>query len=86
MSRRPRNRTSFDEDDGRVIAPMNVEGMPWYTPKNPMVGTGSKPSEPLTKKEERIYRNAALKAGLLIAGVFGAAGFVLIELLILIWN
>ena len=20
-------------DDGRVIAPMNIEGMPWYTPK-----------------------------------------------------
>ena len=30
--RRKKNRYS-EEDDGRVIAPMNVAGMPWYAPK-----------------------------------------------------
>lgn len=25
-----RKRKVYDDDDGRVIAPMNVEGMPWY--------------------------------------------------------
>ena len=28
-------------DDGRVIAPMNVEGMPWYTPKNRNANTAA---------------------------------------------
>ena len=27
-----RTKNSKFEDDGRVIAPMNVEGMPWYKP------------------------------------------------------
>ena len=27
MSRR---RKQYDDDDGRTIAPMNIEGMPWY--------------------------------------------------------
>lgn len=85
MSRKQQNRTSF-EDDGRVIAPMNVEGMPWYTPKNPMVGESSPQQEPLSRREERLYRHAAVKAGLMIAGVFGAAGFLLIEFLLLIWK
>lgn len=29
MSKRKKK---YDDDDGRVIAKMNVEGMPWYTP------------------------------------------------------
>lgn len=27
-----KKRKSYDDDDGRVIAKMNVEGMPWYSP------------------------------------------------------
>ena len=85
MSRKQRNRTSF-EDDGRVVAPMNVEGMPWHTPKNPFTTEGSQDKQPLTREEERLYRGAALKAGLMIAGVFGAAGFIFIELLLFWWK
>ena len=29
-----RKKKQYDEDDGRVIAPMNVDGMPWYVPDN----------------------------------------------------
>lgn len=25
-----RKKKRYDDDDGRVIAPMNIEGMPWY--------------------------------------------------------
>ncbi len=64
---------------------MNVEGMPWHTPKNPFAGESSG-KEPITREEERLYRGAALKAGLMIAGVFGAAGFIFIELLLLFWK
>jgi hypothetical protein len=28
-----KKRKQYDDDDGRVIADMNVDGMPWYTPK-----------------------------------------------------
>ena len=27
-----KRRKKYDDDDGRVIAKMNVDGMPWYTP------------------------------------------------------
>ena len=65
---------------------MNVEGMPWHTPKNPFVGESSGTNTPVSREDEKLYRSAALKAGLMIAGVFGAAGFVLIEILLLIWK
>lgn len=75
---------SFEEDDGRVIAPMNVEGMPWYAPKGNIPSSDSQ--TPLSRREARLYRNAALKAGLLIAAVFGVCGFIFIELCILFWK
>ena len=28
-----RKQRPVEDDDGHVIAPMNVEGMPWYPPK-----------------------------------------------------
>jgi len=33
------------EDDGRVIAPMNIDGMPWYRPRNEGSGIRGKGSE-----------------------------------------
>lgn len=29
-----RKKKKYDDDDGRTIADMNVEGMPWYTPRS----------------------------------------------------
>lgn len=29
-----RKKKQYDDDDGRLIAPMNVDGMPWYVPDN----------------------------------------------------
>lgn len=56
----------YPDDDGRVIAPMNVEGMPWYAKTNlqSASGTGT-----LSKREARAATWAALLAGLTIAGV-----------------
>ena len=42
MSRR---RKQYDDDDGRTIAPMNIEGMPWY------VGTSAAASKKKKKPE-----------------------------------
>ena len=55
-------------DDGRTIADMNVEGMPWYSPKGHHSGaagerkTGRETA--LTKDESRYYTWGALKAAL----------------------
>ena len=27
-----KRKKKYDDDDGRVIAPMNVDGMPWFSP------------------------------------------------------
>ena len=67
----------FDDDDGRTIVDMNVEGMPWYdrrhdfgrvpeseTNQHSPSGTG------MTDRELRLYTWGAVKAGLLVASVF----------------
>ena len=70
-------------DDGRTIADMNVEGMPWYSPKGQHAGTageGKTVSETaMTKEESRYYTWGALKAALLVVGVM-CAGIVLFVL------
>lgn len=50
-----RKKKKYDDDDGRTIADMNVEGMPWYTPKSKRkVNDEDKP----TKKERRAMMRA----------------------------
>ncbi|MBQ6568819.1 MAG: hypothetical protein IJL87_01035 [Clostridia bacterium] len=84
MSRKKQKKTYYDDDDGRVIAPMNVEGMPWYAPKpkKPEI-PGEQPAQ-LSQKEERLYRRAALRAGLLVAGIYGICGFIVIVIILLV--
>ena len=73
----------YDDDDGRVIANMNVDGMPWYR-KGKSDSSGGK-SPPLTRKETlTLLLNGAL-AGLTVAVIFGAAGFIFIWLLTNVW-
>ena len=65
------------EDDGRTIAPMNVEGMPWYNPRREAppggAGASSASGQPMTQEESRYYTWGALKAALLVVGVMCAA-------------
>ena len=72
-----KNSGQLSDDDGRVIAPMNVEGMPWYD-KAPAMTT-SVGGEMLDKRQTRYAIIGALKASLLIAGVF-SAGLILFVL------
>ena len=71
-------------DDGRTIANMNVEGMPWYSPGKRISRRKDreKPEdreEMLTKQESRYYTWGALKAALLVVGIL-CAGLVLFVL------
>ena len=76
-------------DDGRTIANMNVEGMPWYSPKGHLSREERKQKAgaeiPLTKEESRYYTWGAVKAALLVTGVM-CAGIVLFVLFCLyVW-
>ncbi|MEA4966010.1 MAG: hypothetical protein VB055_09345 [Oscillospiraceae bacterium] len=70
------NKQEF-EDDGRTVANMNVEGMPWYLEKKEKPETEK---IELTKEEGRSMMWGILKASLLVAGVF-IAGFTIFILL-----
>ncbi len=80
----------FDEDpgdDGRTIADMNVEGMPWYVSgdENRNTADPGKGHEQLTDEQFKMYRFAALKAGLLVALVFGTVFFLFILFCDFVW-
>lgn len=63
----------FDEDDGRVICNMDVEGMPGHTKGFPDRKRQSEPSQTnveLTKAETRSLTASALLAALVIGTVF----------------
>ena len=68
-----------EEDDGRVIANMRVEGMPGYAGTTGAPETQA-PQEPLSKRETRLLVTAALKWALLIS-----AGFALILILFILF-
>ena len=79
MNPQPRK---YDDDDGRVICHMDVEGMRWQPrpvrvkeapPANPA------PLSPLTRAEARRYTWYAVKAGILVATVF-SLGLILFTL------
>lgn len=73
------------DDDGRVIAPMNVAGMPWYQ-DHPPEGPQRAQMERLTRGQTaRVVWNATL-AGLVVALVFAAALIGLVLLLLWVWR
>ena len=57
------------EDDGRTIADMNVDGMPWYLEKREKQPEQEKIE--LTKEEGRAMMGGILKATLLVTLAFG---------------
>lgn len=75
-------------DDGRTIANMNVEGMPWYSPstnqQNSVLGQDGKPVE-LTRKEKAAMMKGVLSAALLVALIFVAAFALFILFCVFVW-
>jgi len=71
----------YDDDDGRVIADMDVAGMPWYdrsvrrekrTERRAERQSRHYQGSQMTKSEARRYTWYAVLAGLTIVGVFSA--------------
>jgi len=77
----------YADDDGRVIANMNVEGMRWYSEAKPLDREPERaPDIPeLTKAETRVFIFGALKAALLIGGIFIGAAALFILFCVYVW-
>ena len=88
-------------DDGRTIANMNVEGMPWYNPaKDNKDNTGSpagdgsqetarsrkKARSELTSEPLGIKETLAMTKGALLAALLVAAVFVVVFLLFILFS
>lgn len=73
------------EDDGRTIASMNVEGMPWYVPDRPDAPELTPESYRMNREERRAYIWAAVRAGLLILLVFVLAYFLFLLFCDFVW-
>lgn len=74
------------QDDGRAIAPMNVEGMPWYREDAPPPrDENTQSTEKMTFRQTVRYTFSAVGAGLLIVAVFGVAAWLFIEFCIHVW-
>ena len=77
-------RKKYDDDDGRVIANMNVDGMPWYVDAARKKEASSQELD-LTKEESKAVLWGTVKAGLLIASVFVVAALIFILFCIHVW-
>lgn len=89
---------TYQDDDGRTIADMSgIEPSPMLFPRRPKKegrpqtrqSDSDRPwegQEQFTDEQRRAAMGGALKAAMLIAGVFIAAGAVAILVMQLIWN
>jgi hypothetical protein len=91
MSQEPRQ---YDDDDGRVIANMNVEGMPWHDRQVRREKREERQAErkaripqgaQMTKSEARRYTFYAILAGLTIALVFSVVWILLTLFMTRVW-
>ena len=76
-----------EDDDGRTIANMNVDGMPWYDSRLEQ-GQEETPGGvhyQMTREEQRMYTWAAIKSGLLVALVFAVVFGLFIAFCDFVW-
>ena len=81
------NRWEDPEDDGKTIANMNVEGMPWYNrfdADRPERDPNAEQT-PLTEAQQRMYTWAAIKAGLFVVLVFAVVFGLFIAFCDFVW-
>ena len=79
------SKKNYADDDGRVIAPMNVEGMPWYQDHAPDAPPRPQEERLTRRQTARVLWNATL-AGLVVALTFSAALIGLVLLLLWAWR
>ncbi len=80
-----KKRKTFDGDDGRVVAKMNVDGMPWYMRDRQQEGPENNDLSDLTKDETREIIKGTVKAGLLVGSVFFVVFLLFILFCVFVW-
>lgn len=90
-----RNRKQYDDDDGRTIVDMDVEGMPWHDRrirKEDRARSDAELKERIARGETLDDRQTAratwyaLLAGFTVIGVIGGAVVLIIFILWLCWK
>lgn len=82
-----RKKKVYDDDDGRVISNMNVEGMPYYRDTKPF-GNEGEPSDSdldLSQSERRAMIGGVFAAALLVAGIFALVGTLFLLFCTKVW-
>lgn len=80
-----KRQTHSDDDDGKVIANMNVDGMPWFLPRlqnNQSKGEAYK----MNRAESRAYMWGALAASFFVVSIFGLVFAALIVFMLFFSN
>jgi len=83
---RKKNRKVHLDDDGRVIAPMNVEGMPWYNPHaDKSADLRGAPKEKISFREtmRTIFRVYAAVIPIAMVFLLGFTGLILF--MVFVW-
>lgn len=73
-------------EDDRVIANMNIEGMPWYTSSKPVYKKSEDTIEPLGKKETKNLIFSSMAAALFFGLIFIFVFFLIILFFTIIWR
>ena len=89
-----KNKKTYDDDDGRVIANMNVDGMPWHL-RDGLQRRQKEQEErkdpnklefsDLTKEETREIVKGTMKAALLIGSIFMAGIGLFLLFCVYVW-
>ena len=90
MMQHAQSRRTDEQDDGRTIANMNVEGMPGYRrildeAKPSAAGEQSRPAELLSARETRMVILAGMKWALLFAAGFAAVLVLFVLFCVKVW-
>lgn len=89
------SKKQYEDDDGRTIADMNVEGMPWYRSEQRRQSRAEARAalqekiakgEALTTRETLRYTCYAMLAGLTVVGVIAGGTTLFIFVLWLLWK
>ena len=81
-----KNKKKYEDDDGRTIADMNVEGMPWYNPNVPKnTEEGGEKPQSISKRETAGWVINGIFAALLIGLLFVGMAWLFIMFCTNIW-
>ena len=79
-----KNKDHF-EDDGRTVADMNVDGMPWFVQKRERPAAPESEPVELSRKEKWAMMAGVLKATMLVTLAFGLGFFLFILLCVTVF-